>query len=34
LIVGAERSLVSEGEAMTIDRIIVGEIAIEVSTDL
>jgi len=34
LSVGAERSLVSEGEAMTINRMIVGEIAIEVSTDL
>jgi hypothetical protein len=34
LIVGAERSLVSEGEAMTINRIIVGEIQIGVSPDL
>jgi len=33
-IVGVERSLVSEGEAMTINRIIVGQIVIEVSIDL
>jgi hypothetical protein len=34
LIVGAERSLVNEGEAMLIDRMIVGEIVIEISMDL
>lgn len=33
LIVGAERSLVSEGEAMTINWMIVGEITIDISTD-